>query len=135
MKSVLENSRKSDLTFWRDGHIDICARVSKALDLKAGDVIDIAVDEGFQREYYLYTRHTGGALNGRHAGTCRAVNGPRSRYLRVNNKKLTRFVLRHTGEQEQAHVMCGEVTDTPLGRAMVIIIPTPTLPKGGSRER
>ena len=116
------NSRKSDLTFWRDGHIDICARVSKALDLKEGDVIDIAMDDGFGQEYYLYSRRHNTQVHGRHEGTCRAVNGPRSRYLRANSKRLTRFVLQLMGHPDQAHVMCGEVTDTPLGRAMVIIL-------------
>ncbi|MBR4388741.1 MAG: hypothetical protein IKT00_06145 [Prevotella sp.] len=122
MKSVLENSRKSDITFWRDGHIDICARVSRALDLREGDVIDIAIDEGFAREYYLYAKKKREGRNGRHKATCRAVNGNRSRYMRVNSKQLTRFVLHTTGEMERARVMCGEVTDTPMGKAMVIIL-------------
>ncbi len=122
MKSILENSRKSDITFWRDGHIDICARVSRALDLKAGDVIDIAIDEGFSHEYYLYARRNGGGRNGRHEATCRAVNGERSRYMRVNSKRLTHFVLHTTGEAEQARVICGEVTEIPLGKAVVIIM-------------
>ena len=125
MRSILGNSRKSDLTFWRDGHIDIRARVSRALDLKAGDVIDIAMGEGFNPDCYLYARRKGDQTTGRHEGLCRAVNGPRSRYLRANSRQLTRFVLQRMGEEERVCVACGEVTDTPLGLGIVMIGLTP----------
>lgn len=121
MRSIVGNSRKSDLTFRHDGQIDIRARVSKELHLHAGDVIDIAMGEGFDHECYLYVRRRGAQVTGRHEGLCRAVNGPGSLYLRANSKQLTRFVLQRMGEEKQARVACGEVRDTPLGPAIVMI--------------
>ena len=121
MRSILGNSRKSDLTFWRDGHIDIRSRVSRELQLKAGDVIDIAIGEGFDHECYLYARKRGTQTTGRHEGLCRAVNGPGSRYLRANSRQLTQFVLQRLGEKEQAKVTCGELRDTPFGPGIVMI--------------
>ena len=41
MESLLGNTRKHDLSFFRDGHIDITARVAKCINIEEGDIIDI----------------------------------------------------------------------------------------------
>ena len=56
MKHLLENTRRHDITFNASGRIEISSRVTRELDLKPGDVIDIAVDER-TREVYLYVKH------------------------------------------------------------------------------
>lgn len=54
MKSILGNKiRKPDITFYRNGRIDISAHVVKALSMKRGDVIDI-LDHGM--ELYIFIR-------------------------------------------------------------------------------
>ena len=53
MDSVLQNTRRHDIAFHRDGRIDITASVSKALGLACGDVIDIAYDK---TGCYLYVK-------------------------------------------------------------------------------
>ena len=55
IQSLLEKSRKADISFHRNGKIDITARVARLLSLRRGDVIDVGVDN---TECFLYVRHT-----------------------------------------------------------------------------
>ena len=50
-KFLGEKTRRPDITFYRNGRIDITASVAERLSLRAGDVIDIARGK---EEYYLY---------------------------------------------------------------------------------
>ena len=63
-----ERTRRPDITFYRNGRIDITASVAERLSLRAGDVIDIARGK---EEYYLYVRlrRSDGAV-GRHEAQC-----------------------------------------------------------------
>lgn len=54
MKSIIGKYRKPDITFYRNGRIDITSRVVKMLDLHEGDSIDVGEEYG---DYYLYVRH------------------------------------------------------------------------------
>ena len=65
MKSILTNTRRPDISFYPDGRIDITARIAKELDLRDGDVIDIAIDG---EEYLLYRKYEGRNLIGKHEG-------------------------------------------------------------------
>lgn len=63
MINLLRQSRRPDITFSRDGRIFITAKVAAMLDLRSGDCVNIAGDNG---EFLLFaTRHT----NGRHRAT------------------------------------------------------------------
>lgn len=64
MKSILGNTRKADITFNSNGRINISARVSKSLNLRHGDVIDIMED---QCETYLYVKYHA-PIVGKHEG-------------------------------------------------------------------
>lgn len=68
MKSLLgKNTRRPDISFNDNGRIDISARVSRALNLQPGDLLDVAVCDG---ECMLYVRRKGDEVSGRHSATC-----------------------------------------------------------------
>lgn len=64
MQRLLENTRRHDITFHRNGFIRITARVVRLLQIQPGDCINIAVTDG---EYLLFaSRHS----VGRHEAQC-----------------------------------------------------------------
>ena len=67
MTSLLNNTRRPDVTFHSSGRIDITARIARSLGLNKGDVIDIATDG---TEYLLYVRHRAANINGKHEAQC-----------------------------------------------------------------
>lgn len=120
MTTTLDNTRKPDITFHRDGRIDITARVAKALSLRPGDVIDIAHDGS---EYYLYVKHRNTV--GRHEAQCRATNlgGKTCNNLRCHSKRLCLAVLKINGNDNEARLPLGApITHELLGLALPIII-------------
>lgn len=92
MKSILGNTRKSDITFYDNGRIDISARVSKMLSLQKGNVIDVLEDDG---ELYLYVRFHEHVV-GRHEAACFSTHSG-SRHFRAWSQKLSRYVIRAGG--------------------------------------
>lgn len=54
MMKLLKNTRRPDITFYRNGAIRLTAGVIKLLSISPGDSINIAVDNG---EYLLYSIH------------------------------------------------------------------------------
>ena len=64
MQSILGHTRKADITFHRNGRIDISAIVTKSLGLNAGDVLDICMSD--YGEYYLVIAHKAINTNGNH---------------------------------------------------------------------
>ena len=84
MHSILDNTRRPDVTFYPNGRIDITARVAKILDLHQGDVIDIADNGGI--EYLLYIKYRGETLVGNHESVCRQSKR-RSRNFRAYSKR------------------------------------------------
>jgi hypothetical protein len=67
MDNIIGNSRKHDISFSQNGKISIAARISHALNLKKGDVIDLLVDKE-NREIYIYVKFKAPNV-GRHEGT------------------------------------------------------------------
>lgn len=123
MESILGNrTRRADITFYRNGKIDITSRLTKLLDLGDGDVIDIAFDSG---EFYIYRMRKAEDLVGRHEAQCHATHkGKRSpsKSLRAYSKKISEAILKASGVTERARVWAGEVCSFPeLGKAVVII--------------
>ena len=86
MRSLLQNTRKPDITFYRDGRILITARIARILEIKPGDAINIALDD---KEYLLYAKHN---LNGRHEAQCYPTKKG-SNNLCANSIKLSRALL------------------------------------------
>lgn len=119
MNCALNNTRKPDITFHSDGRIEITARVTKALSLHPGDVIDIAHDGS---EYYLYVKHHNAV--GRHEAQCHATyKGKTCNSLRAHSKRLCQAVLDVNGNSNEARLPVGEPTDhSTLGTTLPIII-------------
>lgn len=117
MCSILGNSRKPDIYFRRGGRIDITAKVSEALDLQPGDIIDIWNEH---EEYFLYVLHRADNIRGNHIAVCQQVN-PRNRYIRVYCIKLCNFMRSLCGGNE-VHLPVGESVQLPnIGTAIPLI--------------
>lgn len=85
MTSILGNTRKPDVSFYRNGRIDITARVVKALGIEKGDVIDVAMDGD---EYLLYVAHKGKDVAGAHEARCYPSNVRNTHNYRCHSKRL-----------------------------------------------
>ena len=125
MKHLLDNTRRHDITFNADGRIEISARVSKALGLHPGDVIDVAIDE-LGRECYLYIKHRAETLSGRHKAQCHVTNSriKHCNSLRAHSVEICRQVLDMRGfSDSQARLPVGDpIYIDGLNTALPIII-------------
>lgn len=121
MKSLLGITRRSDLIFRADGHFDLTARVVRALNISAGDVVDVLSDG---REYYLYV-------------ACRAENAACGRFeaqvfpskpkgggmhFRGSSSRLCKAMLSASNAVNRAALPCGDVIFDKLGRQLLPII-------------
>lgn len=104
MKSLLGSSRKPDVTFHHDGRIDITARVAHKLGILPGDVIDVSFD-GI--EYFLYIRHRGTSLTGKHEAQCFPTKR-HSHNFRAHSVRLCRDILRISRSSCVARLSVGE---------------------------
>lgn len=113
MTSILHNTRRHDITFRANGCIDITSRVGKALDLRTGDVVDVAVDG---RECYLYVKYRAGVVVGRHEAQVYPTNRAKRRgfSMRCHSKRLCAAVLEMCGVDDVARLMTGEMTEHGL---------------------
>lgn len=117
MGSILGNSRRPDVTFYKSGRIDITSRVAKLLNLSQGDVIDIDVING---EYLLYIRYRSNEAVGRHEARCIASKS-NSNNFRAYSKKLTKAILT-VCEAEKAQLASGAAMEFErLGIAVPLI--------------
>lgn len=94
MKSVLGNTRRSDITFHKSGRIDISSRVAKLLGLSRGDVIDVSEHEG---EYYLYVKFHAPVI-GRYEAVC-YPSSKKGNHFRVWSSNLCRIMMSLAGVQ------------------------------------
>ena len=126
MKSLLGNTRKGDITLHRDGRIGISARVSKLMDLRPGDVIDIMADDR-NNELYLYIRHHAPVV-GRHEGSVFRSN-KNGRYLIASSVRLCRYLMRLSNASGAIlRLPCGEATTIqPFGIVIPIITRKPLI--------
>ena len=124
MNHLLDNTRRHDITFNVSGRIEISARVTRALGLHPGDVIDVAIDE-VGRECYLYIKHRAEKLSGRHKAQCyRTGRGRTCNSLRAHSVELCRQMLDMRGYSAiQARLPVGDLIEIPgIGKALPIII-------------
>lgn len=118
MESLLGNSRRPDVTFYRCGRIDITSRVARSLRLEEGDVIDIGVHDN---EYYIYIKAKASNIVGNHGARC-FPSKKSSRNFRTYSKKLCSAILNMCGSNV-ARLPAGEVESIPyIGEAMPLII-------------
>lgn len=113
MQSILGNTRKADITFYRSGRICISAHISKLLSLRSGDVIDILADEPKSPhqhgggEIYLYVKHRTANLVGRHEGMVFRSNKSGSHSI-ASSTKLSRYILQQCGcTGDKVRLCCG----------------------------
>lgn len=118
MKSLLGYSRRPDISFHRNGRIDITARVAHKLNLQAGDVIDVAFD---RVEFYLYVRQKGTAIKGRHEAQCWPTKRG-SHNFRAHSSRLCRNVLALSGATDVARLPIGELEQRNGLPAVILIV-------------
>lgn len=99
-------TRKADVKFCRRRWIiEISSRVTKLMQLKDGDVIDVIFD-GY--EYVLVKLHDGDNLTGAHRCTLRALK-QNGNHLRTSCKKLVINMLDAANAKNVLSVGCGEM--------------------------
>ena len=107
LKSRLEKSRKADISFHKNGKIDITARVVHLLSIQDGDVIDVGVENS---ECFLYVRHKGRNCMGRHEAQCSPTK--RNSYnFRAYSVRLCRAMMNFaecSDTDKTLHLACGE---------------------------
>ena len=102
MIRLLENTRKPDITFNRNGQIRITARIARILSISTGDVLNISIDNG---EYLLYIKKN---LIGRHEAQCYPSNRRGHNFV-ANSAKLSRSLLDSCNiKSDRASFMIGE---------------------------
>ena len=121
MIKLLENTRRPDITFCRNGRIYITARVSRILSLDPGDSINIAYDNG---EYLLFAvRHPN--CRGRHIAQCFATKKG-SHNLSANSVQLCHSILLFANvNTDRASFMVGKAFERNNTTYLPIIIKCP----------
>lgn len=121
MNTMLGNTRRPDVTFHSDGRIDIASNAAQKLGIEPNDVIDIAYNGV---EYYLYVKHRGSELVGRHQAQCHPTN-KNKRYChnyRAYSKRLCAAVMEICGITDAVRLPVGEVERQQGKRMLPIII-------------
>lgn len=120
MQTILQHSRRPDVSFYPSGRIDITARAARAIDLHEGDVIDIAFDNS---DYKLFVKHRAGTI-GRHEATVHATkNG--SHNFRCYSKTLTGHILQRFTDDplhDSLRVPAGRIIHNEYYGPMISII-------------
>lgn len=118
MVSLIATSRKPDVTFRRNGTIDISAWVCKQLGIRERDIIDVAYDG---KDYLLYVRARREDVIGRHAAVCYPTKKSSNNY-RCHSVALCREILRLAGAQDIAQLPVGEYRKDETPPHFVLII-------------
>lgn len=113
MKSIINNTRRYDISMCRNGRIDIVARIAKLLSLADGDVIDIA---RHGNELYLYKKFDASNVPGAFRGLCHG-NG---NFIRVWSKDFTNFFF-DMYDADSLRFACGQPVDIDNIRCVPII--------------
>lgn len=109
MESLLGNTRCPDVSFFRNGRIDITSRVARSLGIKDGDVIDIA---RYDRELYLYVKWRRDDVVGKHTAQCHATKRyRRCTNLRAFSVKLCKTILEIVGAEDVAKLAAGDAIE------------------------
>lgn len=118
IESLTGSSRRTDVSFHRDGHININANVAKKLCLDDGDVIDIGRDGV---EFYLYVRLKNAQAIGSHHCRCTRTK-KRSCNFRAYSKQLCLKVLDIVGCSDLANLNIGHAASIDGRKGVVLIM-------------
>lgn len=116
MQSLLDNNRRTDISFSPNGCIDISAKVANILSLHAGDTIDVKFD-GY--EYYLYVRNVQPTF-GRFEAQCFPSNR-KGRHFRAYSSRLCSAMRQAYHADGRLRLSVGE-THTICGSPYVTLI-------------
>jgi hypothetical protein len=119
--SILNSSRKPDITFYSNGRIDITARVAAILQIEAGDVLDIETNGV---DYYLYVRRKAGTYIGSHVATAHRTKGC-SNNFRAYSKTLASAILNSIqGQPSMARLCAGQpISDNGIKIPIITRLP------------
>jgi anaerobic selenocysteine-containing dehydrogenase len=117
LKRIIGPTRRTDVSFYSDGRVELSSYVVKTLGLRHGDVVDVASDG---HEYFLFAAATEPRC--RHRAQCRETN-PGGKHFRFNSVRLARTMLAVAGAQGRnyVHLPVGDVV-TAYGRKALTII-------------
>lgn len=116
-KSILGNTRCADISFFPSGKIDISSRIVKALEMKAGDVIDIMVADN---EFYLYVSVNASEICGRHQARCYPSKRG-SRHFRTYCRRLCSAMIGDHKSARNVSFAAGDVVIVNGRRSISII--------------
>lgn len=122
MKSLLQSRhRRPDLIFRRNGQFDITARIARALNLSAGDSVDILADDG---EFYLYVAHRAAdnPCARFRAQVFQSKPGINTGHFRGSCIELCRAMIALAEAQHSAGLLCGPPTRIPASPHLLIPI-------------
>lgn len=119
-ESLLGNTRKPDVSFFKNGRIDITSRVARALDLADGDVVDVV---RCGSEMYLYVRWRSEDIAGKHTAQCHLTkSGKDCHNFRAFSVKLCRAILRCCADVSVVRLAAGDkVVIEGIGTAIPLI--------------
>lgn len=118
MESLLGNTRRPDVSFYRDGRIDITSRVAKSLNLSAGDVIDVMKHGS---EFYLYVRYRNFEILGKHEAQCHSTKR-RSNHFRAHSIRLCAAILQECKSDQAALLPAGQTIELPCAGTAIALI-------------
>lgn len=119
MQSLLHNTRRPDVVFYRSGKISISSHAARLLDLESGDVIDIVTDGV---EYFLYIPLHAEEVSGRrHEAKCyRAKKGVA--HFRANSVRLCAMILDLCKCAVRVALPVGDLRADPHGRPLLPLL-------------
>ena len=118
MQTILQTTRRPDVSFFPSGKIDITARVARMLDLHPGDVIDIAINGS---EFLLFVRVR--QASGNHEAIVRPTKR-RSHNFRCYSRRLCQFMISQhcTSHSTPLRVPAGRVRQHEVYGTMVSLV-------------
>lgn len=118
MESILGNTRRPDISFYRGGRIDITSSIARQLDIHNGDVIDIVKHED---EFYLYVRARHTDIIGKNEAQCFSTKR-NSRNFRAHSSRLCAAILAQCHSEDKAQLPAGQIVDLQgFGTAISLI--------------
>lgn len=109
IKKLLENNRRPDISFHRNGTIRIAARLARILSLRPGDALNIAVTNG---EYLLYAVRYQNANYHRYEAQCYRSKRSGGENYCANSVRLCRSLFNSVGiSSDRVSFMSGEAIE------------------------
>lgn len=118
LSSILGNTRRSDISFFSSGRIDITSHIVNALGIRKGDVLDIMHGDG---EFYLYVAVNADDIScGRHQAQC-YPSKQGAKHFRAYSRRLCSVMLRECGGDRRVSLAAGAIAYINGHKAIHII--------------